>query len=101
MKSAGRTTKIVRSLRNGQVTIPAEFRRELGIEDESLLQVTLAQGELRIRPLQATERGEGSPWLKDLYDLFAPVREEARRYDEAEIDQAIDAAVAAARRKHA
>lgn len=101
MKSAGRTTKIVRSLRNGQVTIPAEFRRELGIEDESLLQVTLAQGELRIRLLQATERGEGSPWLKDLYDLFAPVREEARRYDEAEIDQAIDAAVAAARRKHA
>jgi hypothetical protein len=50
---------------------------------------------------QAIGRSGRSHWLKDLYDLFAPVREEACRYDEAEIDQAIDAAVAAARRKHA
>ena len=31
-------TRIVRPLRGGQITIPAEFRRELGITEESVLQ---------------------------------------------------------------
>ena len=96
-----RMTRVVRSLRNGQMTIPAEFRRRLGIDDDSLLQVTLAQDELRIKPLRTAERPTGSPWLKELYDRFAPVREEAKAYSEAEIDRAIDDAVAAVRRKHA
>ena len=94
-------TRVVRSLRNGQVTIPAEFRKLLGIGDDSLLQVTLAQGELHIKPLHTTERPTGSPWLKELYDRFAPVREEASKLSEREIDQTIDAAVAAVRRSHA
>ena len=37
------------------------------------------------------------PWFKDLYDLFAPVREEAQAHSAEEIDQAIDLAVASAR----
>ena len=36
-------------------------------------------------------------WFKDLYDLFASVREEAQEHSAEEIDQAIDQAVAAAR----
>ena len=98
-----RMTKIVRPLRGGQITIPAEFREKLGIGPDSLLQVTLMQGELRLRPLSVTERAVGSPWLKDLYDYFAPVREEgeAKRYTEKEIDSAIDEAVKAVRQRHA
>ncbi len=95
--AAARTTRIVRSLRNGQITIPAEFRRQLGIQDESLLQVTLDNGELRIAPL-STRQATGSPWLRDLYELFAPVREEAAHMSEDEINDAIDAAVQAVRR---
>lgn len=44
-------SKIVRSLRGGQVTIPAAFRRELGIGDDTMLRMTLADGELRIKPV--------------------------------------------------
>jgi AbrB family looped-hinge helix DNA binding protein len=93
-------SKIIRPVRSGQITIPAEFRQKLGIEPDTLLQISLLPGELRIRPLSITQRAAGSPWLKELYDLFAPVREEASQYDEAEIDAAIDDAVKAVRQQH-
>lgn len=94
------TTRVVRQLRSGQITIPAEFRRRLGITDASLLQMTLEQGELRIAPLQIAS-GQGSPWLADLYQHFAPVREEAvqKGYSEEEINQAIDEAVTEVRKR--
>jgi hypothetical protein len=42
---------------------------------------------------------KGSPWLKELYDYFAPVREEIleRGISEDEVNADIDAAVAAVR----
>src|SRR5947209_8493414 len=100
MSKHGSTTRIVRPLRSGQVTIPVEFRRQLGITEESLLQVTLDDGELRLRPVRTAEHGPGSPWLRELYALFAPVREHAAHLSEEEINDAIDQAVAAVRAGH-
>lgn len=93
-------TRVVRQLRSGQITIPADFRRRLGITDASLLQMTLEQGELRITPLKLASR-QGSQWLTELYRYFAPVREEAveKGYTEEEINQAIDEAVAEVRKR--
>lgn len=93
-------TRIVRQLRSGQVTIPANFRKELGIGEDTLLQMTLDHGELRIRPVQVRAGGEGSAWLKELYERFGPVREEAADMSEGEIDAEIDRAVAHVREKH-
>lgn len=95
------STKIVHPLRGGQITIPAEFRRRLRITDDTLLQVTLEGHELRIKPLQVGDRASGSLWLKELYDLFAPVREEAKQYSEEEINDAIDEAIREVRAEHA
>jgi uncharacterized protein (DUF433 family) len=49
------------------------------------------------------DHSSGTSWLKDLYNYFGPVREEAERkgYSEEEIDSAIDRAVAAVRAEHA
>lgn len=91
----------MKPLRSGQITIPAEFRERLGITADSVLQMSLAEGELRIRTLDMTRRADGSPWLQELYELFAAVREEAKQFSEAEIDAAIDSAVQAVRRKNA
>ncbi|HEX9077489.1 MAG TPA: AbrB/MazE/SpoVT family DNA-binding domain-containing protein [Anaerolineae bacterium] len=92
-------TKVVRPLRGGQITIPAEFRAKLAINERTLLQITLAGQELRIRPVQVTESASGSEWARELYDLFAPVRKETSRHSEKEIDAGIDRAIAAVRRK--
>lgn len=96
-----RTTKLVQSLRGGQITIPAEFRKALDIHEDTLLQVTLVDGELRMRPVTVKETS-GSPWLRELYEHFAPVREEilARGIDDTELNADIDAAVRAVREQH-
>ena len=101
MSEHGRMTKLVRPLRGGQITIPAEMRRRLGITDDTLLRLTLDGSELRIRPVKTVETAAGSPWLKELYDLFAPVRAEAAEHSDEEVDTAIDQAVEATRRRYA
>lgn len=93
-------TKIVRQLRGGQITIPFEFRKKLGIAEASLLRLTLAEGELRITPVEIAQKAAGTPWLKELYEYFAPAREEAAKYTEEEINADVDQALAEVRRRH-
>jgi bifunctional DNA-binding transcriptional regulator/antitoxin component of YhaV-PrlF toxin-antitoxin module len=101
MASNETTTRIVQPLRSGQITIPAEFRKRLGITKDTLLRLTVEGSELRISPIQTAQTVGGSPWLARLYEEFAPVREEAKQYSEEEIDATIDEAVAAVRKNHA
>jgi AbrB family looped-hinge helix DNA binding protein len=91
-------THLVRQLRGGQITIPADIRKELGLEEDSLLHVTAEKGELRIRPVRVTGQ-QGSPWVRELYELFAPVREDLKHLSEAEINDPIDKAVQAVRQE--
>ncbi len=95
-------TKFVKALRSGQITIPSDFREKLGITSDSLLQVSLLQGELRIKPVRIAKESQGSPWLKEAYDAFAPVRQEIKEkgYTEQEVNDAIDTAVKAVRKQH-
>jgi bifunctional DNA-binding transcriptional regulator/antitoxin component of YhaV-PrlF toxin-antitoxin module len=99
-----RKTRTIKAIRSGQITIPADFRRELDITDDSLLQMSLEGDGLRITKLRAVPDLNGSPWLAELYERFAPVRQEAidRDYSEEEINEAIDQAIAGVRasKKH-
>lgn len=92
-------TKVVRLLRGGQITLPAEFRRELGIGDDTLLQVTLKDNELRLRTVTVSTVSRES--LRELYEHFAPVREEIlqRGISEEEVNADIDAALTAVRQQ--
>jgi hypothetical protein len=49
----------------------------------------------------AKETAHGLPWLRDLYEYFAPVRKEIleRGVSEAEINADVDAAIAAVQAK--
>jgi bifunctional DNA-binding transcriptional regulator/antitoxin component of YhaV-PrlF toxin-antitoxin module len=91
--------KLVRPLRSGQITIPAEFRQELAITQDTVLQIVLVGRELRIRPVKVTQTEAGSAWARDLYEMFALVRKEADHYSESDVNADIDKAVAAVRRK--
>ena len=42
---------VVRLPSRGQVTIPAEFRRQLGLDEGDLLQITLREGKMEIEPV--------------------------------------------------
>jgi AbrB family looped-hinge helix DNA binding protein len=99
MSESTSTTRIVRPLRGGQITIPVEFRKRLGITESTMLQVRLDDGELHIKPVQLTETTDGSPWLQELYAYFAPVRQEIidRNISEDEVNADIDAAIQEAR----
>ncbi len=91
-------TRIVRQLRNGQLTIPKEFRDALALKDDDMLAVTLQAGSLNIAPVKAAHRPGGSAWARELYEAFAPVRESLEGYTEQEINDAIDEAIRAVRR---
>ena len=80
-------------LRGGQVTIPIEFRRELGLDDDSLVEFTLVDGTLTLQPVETKPKGSG--YLRELYEAFAPVRQEAvdKGYTEDEINEWIDQAI--------
>jgi bifunctional DNA-binding transcriptional regulator/antitoxin component of YhaV-PrlF toxin-antitoxin module len=54
-KDTERPTRIVRTLRSGRITIPIEFRRQLGIDNQSPLRITLKEGELWITPLPISD----------------------------------------------
>ncbi len=88
-------------MRGGQVTIPAAFRHQLGIGEHCLRQVTLDQGELRSKPMAAPDGQDPMAWFKQLYDYFAPVREETTKYSDEEINAAIDEAVKRVRERNA
>lgn len=92
--------KIVKVLRNGQVTIPKDIREELGVETGGMLAFDLNDGKLTVETVDVTERTRGSPWLKELYELFEPVREALKDVPEDEINKWIDEAVAEVRARH-
>jgi len=93
-----RTSRVVRQLRHGQITIPKEFRDALNLRDDDLLQITLGEGKIEVAPAKVQPAGKGSLWLGELYDMFEPVRKETNHYSEAAINAAIDEAIEAFRR---
>lgn len=93
------TARLIRPLRGGQITIPVDFRRRLGITEKTMLQVRLDDGELHIKPVHLSEAEERAPWLQELYAYFEPVRQEIleREIPEEEVNSDIDAAIEAVR----
>ncbi|MBA2596948.1 MAG: AbrB/MazE/SpoVT family DNA-binding domain-containing protein [Chloroflexia bacterium] len=103
MQSSDQTSTVVRLLRGDEITIPTEFREELGIDDNAMVLLTIVDGELRIRPVHfnTNPSEQGSPGLRALYEYFAPVREEilASGITQEELFADIDAAIAEVRAK--
>jgi AbrB family looped-hinge helix DNA binding protein len=51
-------TKLVRALPKGQITLPVEFRRRLGINSETLLSLTLKGNTIELVPLRPVPQQE-------------------------------------------
>jgi AbrB family looped-hinge helix DNA binding protein len=85
--------KIIKQLRHGQITIPKELREALGLEDDDVLSISLAGDKLEIEPLKVAPKTAGSPWARELYKLFAPVRKSLEGYSEEEINEGVEKAL--------
>jgi len=95
--------KFVRVLRGGQITLPIEFRRALGIGEGMMMSAVIKEdGSVLLRPMEMLRKSSrGSGWLSELKAVFEPVRREfeEKGYTEEEINQWIDEAVAGYRKE--
>ena len=58
-----------------------------------MLSVDVVEGRLQIEPVRVTPKLSANAWFKELYDLFAPAREDLKDLSEEEINQMIDEAL--------
>ena len=86
--------------KKGQVTIPTDLRKKWGLAEGDLVAFIETDRGILISPQEAIATAAGSPWLQELYERFASVREEASHVSEQEVNTAIDAAVSAVRKQH-
>ena len=56
MERERQMSKIVRPLSKGQITIPAQFRERLGIDQDSLLNIILLEDRLEVVPVRIGEQ---------------------------------------------
>ena len=55
---------LIKVTRNGQITIPAEVRRELGIREGDYVEVTLKEGVIVISPAQVVDKSQAYFWTE-------------------------------------
>lgn len=91
--------KVVKQLRHGQITIPKELREAIGLDEDDMLSITVTGDRLEIEPVKVASKRKDSPWAKELYEMFVPVRESLKDRSEEEVNEAIDEALREAREK--
>lgn len=71
------------------------------MDADTPVRLTLRDGELWLRPVPTIRDDGGRDWFRELYDSFAPARQEAidNGYTDEEINGWIDQAVAEVRAK--
>ena len=82
-------TQVLRRLWNGRVALPAEFRRQLGIDEDALLLLTLKAGRIEITPVSAESIAEMGA-SREVYAMLKLVGREAKEAEEAEISALLD-----------
>lgn len=89
-------TQVIRPLRGGQVCLPGEFRRQLGIDEGTPLLLTLNEDKIEITPVDSESIAEKG-WTRELHAMMKLVRQETQGMDEAEIETLIREALDKAR----
>jgi len=65
--------KAVKETTRGRITIPAEFRRKLGVEGEGLWEMSLVDGSLTLVPITSQEADQNHPALQTGTDDSVPL----------------------------
>ena len=89
--------KVVKQLRHGLITIPKELREAIGLDEDDMLSITVTGDRLEIEPVKVASKRKDSPWAREIYEMFAPVRESLKDRSEKAVNEAIDEALREAR----
>jgi hypothetical protein len=91
----------IRVLPDGTVTLPPDVVHAAGFSEGETLSLHVDRGELRLIPASQPANALRKQPLRDLYNYFAPVREEVLEsgISEDELNDLIDEAIAASRRE--
>lgn len=85
---------LVKVIRNGQITIPKELRKALGIREGDLLEITLNNAELRVTPKTPVDKEVAQD---EFFRLVEKMRRNVKDVDPAKLDAAIEEAVRTAK----
>jgi AbrB family looped-hinge helix DNA binding protein len=88
----GSLARVLRRLQGGQVCLPAEFRRRLGIAEEGLLLLTLKEDKIELTPVDRKSVADMG-WTRERHAMFKLAGQEAHEMDEAQINALINEAL--------
>jgi len=80
----------VKVIRHGQVTLPSDFREELGIKEGDYLQAELEGKAIVLRPKIFMDRDDA---VRAFREMISEAHERTRDLDPKEIDEIIDQAI--------
>jgi len=83
---------LVKVIRHGQITLPKEIRKALGIEEGDLLEVLLRESEMTVRPKVVVDKEAARDRFFEMVDTMRTVmKDQDPQVIEHEIEEAIQA----------
>lgn len=89
---------LVKVIRHGQITLPANLRDALGLQEGDYLEAALEDGRIVLKPKVVLDKTEAVDRLRELID---EVQARNADVDDAELASDVGAAIDAARRESA
>jgi AbrB family looped-hinge helix DNA binding protein len=86
---------LVKVIRNGQITLPKELRKALGIQEGDLLEVKLSESGMTIKPKVPVDKDLARD---QFWQMVKEIRQSVKDVDPQELSTVIEEAVAAAKK---
>jgi AbrB family looped-hinge helix DNA binding protein len=90
----GILTPLIKVIRHGQVTLPAEFREALALKEGDYLEAEIQEAAIVLRPAVVMSRDEA---IHGLHDLMDRVQARNQAIPDAEVDRDVAQAIQAVR----
>lgn len=87
---------LVKVIRHGQITLPAEFRKALDLDEGDYLEAEMEQDRIVLKPKVILDRKEA---IRKLHELMDRVQARNREFSEEEVERDVAEAIKAVRRR--
>jgi AbrB family looped-hinge helix DNA binding protein len=95
-KQGGIEMPLVKVIRHGQITLPAEFRKALDLDEGDYLEAEIDQDRIVLKPKIILDRKEA---IKKLHELMDRVQARNAEFSEEEVERDVLEAIQAVRRR--